>query len=97
MIKNLIEKHDTQNQFKVLADSYKQIEYAWKNKVDIDSSHVKNINNIIVAGMGGSAISADILKLFTKDELQIPLFANRDYILPKYADEKRARRVKKGR
>ncbi len=61
-IKKLIEKHDTQNQFKVLIESFRQIEYAWENKVDIDSSLVKNINNIIVAVMGGSAISADLLK-----------------------------------
>ena len=87
-IKKLIEKHDTQNQFKVLIESYMQIEYAWENKVDLNSSHAKNINNIIVCGMGGSAISADLLKPFLRDELQIPLFVNRDYVLPKFADEK---------
>lgn len=87
-IKKLIEKHDTQNQFNVLVKSYSQIEYAWKNKVDIDSSYTKNINNIVIAGMGGSAISADLLKTFLMDELQIPLFVNRDYVLPKFADEK---------
>ena len=87
-IKKLIKKHDTQNQFNVLVESYKQIENAWENKVDIDSSYTKNINNIVVAGMGGSAISADLLKPFLRDELQIPLFVNRDYVLPKFADEK---------
>ena len=87
-IKKLIEKHDTQNQFKVLIESFRQIEYAWENNVDIDSSLVKNINNIIVAGMGGSAISADLLKSFLSDDLQIPLFVNRDYVLPNFADEK---------
>jgi len=87
-IKKLIEKHDTQNQFKVLIESFRQIEYAWENKVDIESSLVKNINNIIVAGMGGSAISADLLKPFLRDELQIPLFVNRDYVFPRFADEK---------
>lgn len=87
-INNLIKKYDTQNQFKVLVESYMQIEYAWENKVDIDLSYSKKINNIVVAGMGGSAISADLLKSFLKDELQIPLYVNRDYDLPKYADEK---------
>jgi glucose/mannose-6-phosphate isomerase len=87
-IKKLIKKHDTQNQFKVLIESYRQIENAWENKVDIDSSYTKNINKIVVAGMGGSAISADLLKPFLLDELQIPLFVNRDYVLPKFADEK---------
>lgn len=87
-IKNLIKKCDTQNQFNVLVESYRQIEYAWENKVDIDSSYANKINNLVVAGMGGSAISADLLKSFLRDELQIPLHVNRDYVLPKFADEK---------
>jgi glucose/mannose-6-phosphate isomerase len=86
-IKKLIKKHDIQNQFNVLVESYRQIEYAWKNKVDINLSYKQNINNIVVAGMGGSAISADLLKSFLKDELQIPLYVNRDYVLPKFVDE----------
>ena len=86
-IKKLIKKHDIQNQFNVLVESYRQIEYAWKNKVDINSSYKQNINNIVIAGMGGSAISADLLKSFLKDELQIPLYVNRDYVLPKFVDE----------
>jgi glucose/mannose-6-phosphate isomerase len=87
-IKTLIKKHDTQNQFNVLVESYKQIECAWENKIDIDSSYTKNINNIVVAGMGGSAISGDLLKPFLLDELQIPLFVNRDYVFPKFSDNK---------
>jgi glucose/mannose-6-phosphate isomerase len=86
-IKKLIKKHDIQNQFNVLVESYRQIEYAWKNKVDINSSYKQNINNIVIAGMGGSAMSADLLKSFLKDELQIPLYVNRDYVLPKFVDE----------
>jgi glucose/mannose-6-phosphate isomerase len=86
-IKNLIKQHDTQNQFKVLVESYKQIEYAWENILDVDSSLAKNITNIVIAGMGGSAISADLLKSFLRNELRIPLFVNRDYNLPKFADE----------
>ncbi len=87
-INKLIKKHDTQNQFSVLVESYRQIEFAWENKLDISSSLAKNINNLVVAGMGGSAISADLLKSFLSDELQTPLFVNRDYVLPKFADEK---------
>ncbi|MGD6851469.1 MAG: bifunctional phosphoglucose/phosphomannose isomerase [Candidatus Bathyarchaeia archaeon] len=45
-------------------------------------------SNIIVAGMGGSAIGGDLLKDWTKDKLQIPIEVNREYQLPKYADEK---------
>lgn len=87
-IKNLIKKHDTQDQFKVLIESYKQIEYAWQNNIALNSLYAENINNIVIAGMGGSAISADLLKTFLSDELTLPLLVNRDYALPKFADEK---------
>jgi glucose/mannose-6-phosphate isomerase len=44
-------------------------------------------NNIIVAGMGGSAIGGDLLKDYLKDKLDIPIDVSREYMLPKYADE----------
>jgi glucose/mannose-6-phosphate isomerase len=44
-------------------------------------------SNIIVAGMGGSAIGGDLLKDWAKDQLSLPLEVNRDYDLPAYADK----------
>ncbi|MDP2363928.1 MAG: bifunctional phosphoglucose/phosphomannose isomerase, partial [Ignavibacteria bacterium] len=43
------------------------------------------ISNIVISGLGGSAISADLIKNFLADELTIPLFVNRSYNLPKFA------------
>jgi len=48
----------------------------------------KNIDKIVVGGMGGSAISGDILKNCLEDEANIPIFVIRDYELPKFADKK---------
>ncbi len=45
-------------------------------------------NNIIIAGMGGSAIGGDIVKDWTKNKLIVPLEVIREYNLPEYADEK---------
>ncbi len=45
-------------------------------------------NNIIVVGMGGSAIGGDIVKDYVKDKLTVPIEINRDYHLPEYADKK---------
>jgi len=70
-IEKLIKKNDSQNQFQVLIDSYKQIENAWNNKIDLEDESKNEFNNIIVAGMGGSAISADLLKSFLGNELLI--------------------------
>ncbi|MBU0529794.1 bifunctional phosphoglucose/phosphomannose isomerase [bacterium] len=44
--------------------------------------------NIIVAGMGGSAIGGDVVKTLVHHELKIPFYVNRNYTLPKWADEK---------
>jgi glucose/mannose-6-phosphate isomerase len=47
-----------------------------------------NFTRIIGAGMGGSAISFDLLRSFLRyTNVKIPVETNRDYNLPPYADE----------
>lgn len=87
-VKEYVRKYDPQNQFDVLINSYKQIEYAWNNEFSLSNISAEGINNIIVSGLGGSAISADLLKNFLSDELTIPYLVNRNYHLPKFADER---------
>jgi glucose/mannose-6-phosphate isomerase len=79
-------KYDPSDQFSVLINSYRQIEYAWGNKVDL-SSIKRTFNKIIVSGLGGSAIGADLVKQFAGTSLKIPFFVNRNYSLPPYADK----------
>ena len=45
------------------------------------------INNIIFNGMGGSAISGDIIKSLLMNKLNIPIFVNRSCNLPKWANK----------
>ena len=45
------------------------------------------INNIIVAGMGGSAIGGDINKMLLNNDLSIPLVISRNYNIPKWANK----------
>lgn len=87
-IKEFVHKYDPQNQFDVLVNSYLQIENAWNNQIKISEINPSEISNIIISGLGGSAISADLIKNFLRDELSIPLFVNRNYSLPKFANEK---------
>ena len=87
-IEKLISKYDTKNQFDVLINSYKQIENAWKNKIELESKLSKNLNNIIICGMGGSAISGDLLTSYLKHEPKFPLLVNRGYELPEFANDK---------
>lgn len=43
--------------------------------------------NIIIIGMGGSAIGGEILKDWLRDQLPIPIEVCRDYTLPAYANK----------
>ncbi len=45
-------------------------------------------DNIVVIGMGGSAIGGDILKDYVKDKLSVPIEVCRDYQLPAYVGKK---------
>ena len=45
-------------------------------------------DNIVVAGLGGSAIGGDLLKDWAKNQLSVPIEASREYKLPAYANEK---------
>jgi glucose/mannose-6-phosphate isomerase len=62
-ISELKEKFDLQNQFQVLTDSYKQVEYAWNNEFDLMHLQDSKYNLVLLAGMGGSTISGHYLFL----------------------------------
>jgi len=58
-------------------------------KVRIARNFVKynKPRNIVVAGMGGSAIGGEILRDWLRDEILIPIEVCNDYALPAYANE----------
>ncbi len=45
-------------------------------------------DSIIVAGMGGSGISGELLKDWARNKIAVPIEVNREYNLPKYANQK---------
>jgi glucose/mannose-6-phosphate isomerase len=45
------------------------------------------IRNIVIAGMGGSAIGSELVKGLTSHQLPVPLFVCRSYNLPKFVDQ----------
>lgn len=85
-ISELIKKYDPENQFDVLKNSYEQIEYAKNNTYNLSKIDVSKIKNIIVTGLGGSAISGDLMFNFLQNEISLPFQVNRNYSLPNYAD-----------
>ncbi len=67
-----------------IADQVRQV---FEEQDQIDVSAYKNIKNIVVAGMGGSALGADLVRNLYKDELPIPMEITKDYDLPNYVDK----------
>jgi glucose/mannose-6-phosphate isomerase len=45
------------------------------------------IENIVVAGMGGSAIGGDLVRSYLAEKLNIPFFICRNYTLPNFVDK----------
>lgn len=86
-ISDYVQKYDPQNQFKVLQETYNQVENVWNTQIDLEEINSKKFRNIIISGLGGSAISGDLMQNFLKDELTIPFYVNRNYSLPKFADK----------
>ena len=51
------------------------------------SAFTGNFKNIVVLGMGGSAIGGDLLSDYLADEFTIPIVVIRGYDIPKFVDE----------
>ena len=43
-----------------------------------------DVNNVVVAGLGGSAIGGDLVRSYLADRLDIPIFICRNYTLPNF-------------
>ena len=52
-----------------------------------DLNQFTNIKNIVIAGMGGSAISGDLVAILTKNHIDIPITVVRNYSIPFWSNE----------
>ena len=69
-----------------IQDLPNQLENSWKNNWSIKPELNKKIKNIVICGMGGSAIAGHLLKELIADE-NINVNVWSDYRLPAWADE----------
>ena len=51
------------------------------------SNQYSNINNIVIAGMGGSAIGGDVVSILENDNFNYPIIISRGYSLPNWVNE----------
>lgn len=58
-----------------------------KLKVGRHIIHYADVNKVIFAGMGGSAIAGDIVKDWVQGEAKVPMETVRSYHLPAYTDQ----------
>lgn len=84
--KTEIQKNNMEDVFEILNNFPKDIEQSIKitNEIKIKDKY----ENIVFSGMGGSAISGDIVKDFLSNKSTVPIFVSKEYSLPKFANEK---------
>ncbi len=80
---------DKSNMYEILKDFPNQIRQAIQlgEDANIEGFDSDNISNIIICGMGGSAIGGDLIRSYTYYLSDIPVFVNRNYTLPGFAGE----------
>jgi glucose/mannose-6-phosphate isomerase len=80
-------KYDKQNMYSVLYDFPIQICNAVDiaSKVTVGKIKTAAVNNVIINGLGGSAIGGDLIRSYTAKEIKVPVYINRNYTLPAFA------------
>jgi glucose/mannose-6-phosphate isomerase len=48
---------------------------------------VQGIQNIVLTGLGGSAIGGDLLRSYLAEELKVPFMVNRSHVLPEFVGQ----------
>jgi len=83
-----IKLYDNFNMFSVLQSFGEQVEEALIIGTNLQPPDgLKNAHNIIITGLGGSAIGGDLLRSFLHYKCRVPIYVNRNYYLPEFADE----------
>jgi len=79
---------DTENMLDVLVNFHNQIKDAVEiaGAIDVSSVNKEGIKNIVINGLGGSAIGGDLVRSYTSNEIKIPVYINRNYFLPSFVD-----------
>mgnify|MGYP001203438811 FL=1 len=79
---------DNSNMYKSIYDFSSNIESAFTigEKILLNNNY-NSINRVVIAGMGGSAIGGDVVRLLLSSSKNIPITVSRNYNLPSWVDE----------
>jgi glucose/mannose-6-phosphate isomerase len=78
-------KLDTQNMMGEIDNLPNQLESAYNAGLKLPTPDPTGVQYIIISGMGGSAIGADLLASFLAPSCRLPIIVHRDYDLPQWA------------
>jgi glucose/mannose-6-phosphate isomerase len=88
-IKILKKKLDVSNMYDAISDFPEQIKVAFSIMENWVLEHkYSDINNIIILGMGGSAIGGDVIRVLIQNESRVPVLVNRSYNIPQWVNKK---------
>ena len=84
---DLISKFDNSDMYSSIEGFYQQFEFSLKYMQKWSPQYkYPEIDNILILGMGGSAIGGDIVRTYIQDQCNIPIIVNRTYNIPKWVN-----------
>ncbi len=85
---DVVQRIDTRGMLRLVGELPQQVAAAWQQAGDlILPAAYSRLDQIVVAGMGGSAISGDLVAGLVNDSCRAPIVVLRDYTLPAWIDE----------
>lgn len=86
---SVYKKIDTANMLGQLYGLPQQCLDAWRKAIEFElPEDYKDIDKIVILGMGGSAIAGDLLKSLLSHSVEQYIHVNREYTVPAFIDEK---------
>jgi glucose/mannose-6-phosphate isomerase len=81
------EQLDTQNMRGEIEALPDQLQVAWDlgQQLPLPATKAETLDRVVIAGMGGSAIGADLLAAWSTPTAAVPVIVHRDYGLPGFA------------
>ncbi|MDW8464670.1 MAG: bifunctional phosphoglucose/phosphomannose isomerase [Chloroherpetonaceae bacterium] len=80
----LIEKYDRSQMREKLETLYTQFQTPLETLNPKALPKADKIKNVVITGLGGSAIGGDLVRTYLSDECTVPIVVNRNYTLPEF-------------
>ncbi len=84
-----IARYDTENMLKLLVEFPSQCREAYQIGLSVDlPKSYRYAQNIVISGMGGSAIGGDLIRCALSRYASVPIIVNRHYSIPEFVNER---------